>query len=235
VFLGHFAAGFAAKTAAPKTSLGTLFLAAQFIDLLWPILLLAGIERVRIAPGITAVTPLDFEFYPFSHSLAAVAGWAGLLAAAYYAVRRYKAGALVVGVLVVSHWLLDAVVHRPDLPVLPGWRVQVGLGLWNSPPGTLVFESLLFGCGLYLYARRTTAGDRIGQFALWGLAGFLVVVYLANVFGAAPPSVTAIAWTGQLQWLLIAWGYWSDRHRRVLRSTRSAGDAAVVGGKSDLA
>jgi len=216
VFLGHFAAGFAAKTVAPRTSLGSLFLATQWIDLLWPSLLLAGIERVRISPGITAVTPLDFEFYPFSHSLAAVVVWAGLMAAAYYAVRRYKAGALVVGAGVVSHWLLDAVVHRPDLPVIPGTGMRAGLGLWNSLPGTLVFEALLFGFGLYLYARRTKARNRTGLLALWGLAGCLVVIYLASIFGPAPPGLAAIAWTGQLQWLLIAWGYWADSHRRHL-------------------
>ncbi len=214
MFLGHYGAGLALKKAAPRTSLGTLFLGAQFIDLLWPVLVLAGVERVRIAPGITAVTPLDFESYPWSHSLAATAGWAVLLAAAYYGVRRYRAGALALAAAVVSHWLLDAVVHRPDLPWIPGWGARAGLGLWNSPAGTFLVEILLFGSGLYLYARATRAADRTGRFALWGLALFLVFVYAASTLGPPPPDARSVAWAGQAQWLLVAWAYWVDRHRR---------------------
>ena len=128
MFVGHFGVGFAGKTVAPRASLGTLFLAAQFVDLLWPTLLTLGIERVAIQPGITVVTPFDFVYYPISHSLLTVVGWALLFAVLYYAMRRYPRGAIVVGVLVVSHWLLDAVMHRPDLPLYPGGEARIGLG-----------------------------------------------------------------------------------------------------------
>ena len=131
MFIGHFGVGLAAKPLAPKTSLGTLFLAAQFIDLLWPTLLILGIEQVRIDPGNTAVTPLDFERYPVSHSLLAVIGWAVLIAVAYQLLRRYPRGAIVLGILVVSHWLLDLVVHRPDLPLYPG-SARFGFGLCSG-------------------------------------------------------------------------------------------------------
>src|SRR5512139_3691369 len=137
MFLGHFAVGFAAKRLAPRASLGTLFLAAQFIDLLWPLLVLLGIERVRIAPGITTVTPLDFEHYPWSHSLFAVSVWGVLFATVYLFIRRDRRASLVLGLAVLSHWLLDFLVHRPDLPLLPGGE-RFGLGLWNSLAGTLV-------------------------------------------------------------------------------------------------
>jgi membrane-bound metal-dependent hydrolase YbcI (DUF457 family) len=215
MFIGHFAVGMAARPLAPKASLGTLFLAAQFIDLLWPTLLLLGIEQVRIEPGITAMTPLDFIHYPVSHSLLAVLGWAVALALAYFAIRRERREALVLGLLVVSHWLLDALVHRPDLPLFPGDSPRVGLGLWQSVPGTLAVELALLAAGVWIYLRTTEARDSTGRWALYGLVAFLLLIYASNVLGPPPPSVEAIAWVGHAQWLLVAWGYWVDAHRQI--------------------
>ena len=213
MFLGHFGIGFGAKAAAPKVSLGTLFLAAQFIDLLWPTLLLFGAERVRIAPGATVVTPLVFERYPISHSLAAVAGWAVLVGGIYFVLRRERAGALVLGALVLSHWLLDAVVHRPDLPLFPGSATLIGLDAWSSLALTLAIELPLFALGVWLYARATVPADAIGRWSLAGLVVFLLLMYAGNLFGPPPPSTAAIAWAGHLQWLFVLWGFWIDRHR----------------------
>jgi membrane-bound metal-dependent hydrolase YbcI (DUF457 family) len=213
MFIGHFALGFGAKSVAPKVSLGSLFLAAQFIDLLWPTLLLLGVERVRIAPGATAVTPLFFEHYPVSHSLFAVIGWAILVSGVYLFGRKEARGALILALLVISHWLLDALVHRPDLPLFPGSQTLIGLNLWSSLPITLAIEVPLFALGVWLYARVTRPRDATGKWALWALVAFLLATYAANLFGPPPPSVTAIAWAGQLQWLLVVWGYWIDRHR----------------------
>jgi len=213
VFLGHFGVGFAAKRHAPGASLGTLFAAAQFVDLLWPTLLLLGVERVAIAPGATTVTPLDFQYYPFSHSLLAVCGWAALVGGGYLVLRGLRREALVLALLVVSHWLLDAVVHRPDLPLAPFAETRVGLGLWDSLPGTLAVEMPLFFLGCWLYARATRPRDRAGRWGLWGLVAFLLLVQAGNVLGDAPPSVTAIAWVGQAQWLLVLWAHWVDGHR----------------------
>jgi hypothetical protein len=219
MFIGHFAAGFAAKhflkKSAPAVSLGTLFLAAQFIDLLWPSLLLAGIERVEIDPGNTAFTPLNFVFYPISHSLVAVVFWACAFAMTYVLLRRNVAAAVTIGLLVLSHWILDLVTHRPDLPLVPGGRVFVGLGLWNSVLWTLIAEGGLFALGVWLYTRATAARNRTGTWAFWSLVVFLVVMHLGNVFGPPPPSVGAIAWAGHAMWLLILWGYWVDRNRLV--------------------
>jgi len=214
MFLGHFGVGFGAKAAAPRTSLGSLLLASQLIDLLWPTLLLLGLERVAIAPGITRVTPLDFTHYPISHSLAAVLLWAVLFAGIYHGLRRYSKGALVCGLAVVSHWVLDLLSHRPDLPLAPGSSLRVGLGLWGSLAGTLLVELAVFAVGVYLYVRTTRASDRTGTVALWALVGLLLVIYAGNILGPPPPSVSAIAWIGQAQWVLVAWGYWIDRHRR---------------------
>jgi hypothetical protein len=174
---------------------------------------LLGIERVQIAPGATTVTPLIFESYPISHSLFTVIGWAILVSGVYLFGRKEARGALILALLVVSHWLLDALVHRPDLPLFPGSQTLIGLNLWSSLPITLGIEVPLFALGVWLYARTTRAKDATGKWALWSLVAFLLATYAANLFGPPPPSVTAIAWAGQLQWLLVVWGYWIDRHR----------------------
>lgn len=213
MFIGHFGVGFAAKRIAPRVSLGTAFLAAQFIDLLWPTLLLLGLESVRIAPGTTAVTPLAFEHYPISHSLLAVIGWAVLLGAVFRVMRKDTRGALVVAALVVSHWLLDALVHAPDLPIAPGSAARVGLGLWNSPLATHLVEIPLFALGVWLYARSTRALDAVGRWSLVALVLFLLAIHAGNLLGPPPDNVGLIAWAGHAQWLLVAWAYWVDRHR----------------------
>jgi len=215
MFIGHFGTAFAAKPVAKQTSLGTLFLAAQFIDLLWPTLLLLGLESVRIAPGATKVTPLEFTHYPISHSLLAVVVWSVLFGSVYFFFRRSVQSAIVCGGLVASHWVLDAITHQPDLPLGPGGSTRIGLGLWNSPVFAIGFELLIFAVGLTLYLRTTKASDKIGIFGLWSLVAFLLLVYIANIFGPPPPSVEAIAWTAQAQWLLVVWGYWVDRHREL--------------------
>jgi hypothetical protein len=223
MFIGHFATAFAAKAllkkSAPALSLGTAFLAAQFVDLLWPTLLLMGIERVAIEPGNTAFTPLNFLFYPISHSLVAVVFWASTFAMAYVLIRRNVTAAVTVGFLVLSHWLLDLVTHRPDLPLVPGGRVFVGLGLWNSVAATLIVEFALYALGIWLYTRATVAKNRTGTWALWTLVAFLAVTHLANAFGPPPPSVGAIAVAGHAMWLIVVWGYWIDRNRAVRAAT----------------
>ena len=210
MFIGHHAVAFAAKPFAPRVGLGTLFAAAMLADLVWPILLLLGFEHVRIAPGITAFTPLDFYDYPITHSLVAALGWAIAFA---LVVRRHT---LVVGAVVLSHWVLDFVTHRPDLPLWPGGP-KVGLGLWHSIPATIAVEVPLFVLGLVLYLRATRARDRIGSIALWALVAFLAVVYVGNFTSPPPPDVKAIGWVGLAQWLFVPWGWWIDRHREAAR------------------
>jgi membrane-bound metal-dependent hydrolase YbcI (DUF457 family) len=211
VFAGHFGLALAAKTAAPRTSLGTLTLAAQWVDLLWPAMLLAGLEQVRIAPGATAVTPLDFVRYPITHSLATGVLWGALVGAVYGRRAGYRRGAVVAGLLVVSHWFLDFLTHRPDLPLWPGGP-KAGLGLWNSLPGTALVEGAIFFGGVWLYARATPSGGR-GRVALALFAAFIALVQCASYFGPPPPSVQAIAVVGLAQWLLPPWAQWVDRRR----------------------
>lgn len=215
MFIGHVGLAFAAKKVAPRPSLGTLALAAQLVDGVWPVFLLLGWEKVEIVPGITAVTPLLFVSYPYTHSLAAGAVWALLLGGGYYLLRRDGVGAAWIAALVLSHWALDFISHRPDMPLWPGGP-KVGLGLWNSVPATLAVEFALFAGGLWLYLSATRRRDRIGTWALAAFVTLLAVLYLAAVFGPPPPSVQVLAMSGLLGWLFVVWTYWIDRHRKAV-------------------
>jgi hypothetical protein len=214
MFLGHFGLALAAKRVAPQPSLGTAVLAAQWADGLWPALVLAGVERVEIRPGITTVTPLDFVSYPYSHSLVADLVWAALLAGVYGTLRKDWRGASWLAVLVLSHWVLDVAAHGPDMPTWPGGP-KLGAGLWNSLPATLAVEFALFAAGLWLYFAATRTRDRLGTVLPWAFVITLVAVYFGAVFGPPPPSVQALAITGLLGWLFVGWAYWIDRHRVV--------------------
>lgn len=213
VFIGHFALAFAAKRASKRTSLGATFLAAQFADLLWPILLLLGIERIRIVPTTNPFLNLEFVSYPWSHSLIMDLVWGLLLGLLYAAFTGNRRGAIVVGLLVPSHWLLDWIVHVPDLPLMPGGASREGLGLWRSPLATIVVEGLLFAAGVAVYVRTTAARDRRGTFGLAGLVSLLVVLYVASLVSPPPPTVTAIGWGAAIGWPLTLFPWWVDRHR----------------------
>jgi hypothetical protein len=207
MFIGHFALGFASKRAAPRISLGVLFAAAQFADVLWPVLVALGIEQVRIEPGNTAFTPLDFVSYPFSHSLLMLLIW-GLLFGMFYKCP------LLCG-LVFSHWILDFVAHRPDMPLYPGGP-KVGLGLWNSVPATIAVEVLMYGFGIWIYTRTTKPRDRVGQWGFISLVSFLLLAYVANIIGGTPPSVFALSLTAIVATIVIlVWSWWADNHREL--------------------
>ena len=213
MFIGHFAAAYAAKRLAPQTSLGTLFTAAQLPDVLWPVLLMAGVEHAEIAPGDTAFTPLRFDSYPISHSLVTVVAWGALFAAAHFWGQRRKRDAVVLAALAVSHWLLDFVSHRPDMPLWPGGP-KLGLGLWNHVGPTVGVEVLMFAVGLWLARDATRPLDRIGSWGFTCLALVLLLLYAANVTAPPPPSMTVVAWAGLLLVpLFLGLAGWVDRHR----------------------
>jgi len=222
VFIGHFAASFASKRIAARPSLGWLFEAAQWPDLLWPILCLAGVEHFRVLQGASAFTPLAFDYYPWSHSLVMDLVWGVALGGAYFARSRDRRGALVVAVLVVSHWLLDWITHIPDMPIRPGGVTRVGLGMWRSVPLTLSVETLLFVIGIWLYLRVTTARDRIGSIGFWMLAAFLYLSYIVNTITPPPPSPTVVSLGALSLWILIPIAAWIDRHRVRAPESRTA-------------
>jgi hypothetical protein len=215
MFIGHFALGFAAKRAAPRQSMGVLIAAPIFLDVLWPIFCLAGIERFHIEPGNTAYQPLAFDWYPWSHSLAISLLWGVLFGLVVKRLTGDHMGAIVVGALVVSHWVLDWVSHRPDMPLWPGGP-RLGLGLWNSVPATIAVEGTMFVAAVALYLRTTRALDRIGSVAMWAFVLFLAVSYLASSNGTPPPSLLAVLIPGLIATILMpVWAWWFDRHRQV--------------------
>lgn len=220
MFIGHYAVGFAAKRVAPRASLGVLMAAPLLLDLLWPYFLLLGWEEVRIDPGNTAFTPLDFVSYPITHSLVTSLGWAAIAAAAYWRFTRYRRGALVVAAGVVSHWLFDYFTHRPDLPLAPGLATRVGLGLWRSIPATIVVESALFLVGLTLYLSATRARDRVGGVSLWAFVATLAVLYVGAAQGTPPPSARAVAVLSAFAWIFPLWAWRFDRRRVPVATTR---------------
>ena len=214
MFIGHFAVGLASKRVAPRASLGMLMAAPNLLDLLWPLFLLLGWEQVRIDPGNTAFTPLDFVSYPISHSLLTACGWSALFGLLYWARTRYIRGAVVIGLAVVSHWVLDFITHRPDMPLYPDGP-KFGLGLWNSVPGTISVEVCMYVAGACLYLSVTRARDRTGAYALWAFLAFALVSYVANILGPPPPGTRAIAFVTLTLWLVPVWAWWIDRHRQV--------------------
>jgi membrane-bound metal-dependent hydrolase YbcI (DUF457 family) len=215
MFIGHFAVGFASKKFAPRTNMSVLIAAPLFADILWPFFLLFGWERVRVDPGNTRFTPLDLAWFPWSHSLLMTGAWATVFALVYYGITRYRAGASIIWIGVVSHWVLDWITHRPDMPLYPG-SARYGLGLWNSVPGTLLVELSMFAIGLWLYIRTTRAKDRIGRYAFLAYVALLLFSYIGDRFSSLPSGTRDIAWSGIIAGaILLPWAWWFDHHREV--------------------
>jgi hypothetical protein len=213
VFVGHLAVALGAKRASPRTPLAALIAAAFGLDLLWPILLLAGIERVRIDPGNTAFTPLAFDDYPWSHSLSMAIVWGVVVGRFSVVVLKRAAAGFLIGLAIVSHWLLDYVTHAPDLPLWPGGP-QVGLGLWNSIPGTLAVEGALFVAAIGAYVRGTRPRSAVGKWSFWSLIVLTTAIWISSPWSPPPPSVRAIALVGLAMWLFLPWGTWIERTRQ---------------------
>jgi len=213
MFIGHYGVGLAFKKAAPPVSLGLFFLAVQFLDLLWPTFLLLDVEHVTISADKNLPLPLIFTDYPYSHSLVMALVWSVLFAGIYWIVKRNGRYALILGLAVFSHWILDLIVHLPDLPLYPGDAPKFGFGLWRSQLATAVVEGLIFFIGLFLYLRATRAKNRTGSIVFWIVIALLLISHIANLFSPPPPSVNAIAWAGQAMWLFVILGFWADRNR----------------------
>ena len=196
--------------------MGVLIAAPLLLDMLWPFFLLFGWEKVRIDPGNTRFTPLDLSYFPWSHSLFMAVVWGTLFAGIYYLIARYRPGTIFVWVGVVSHWVLDWITHRPDMPLYPGSRLY-GLGLWNSIAGTMIVEILMLAIGVWLYVSVTRARDRIGVYALIGYVALLLVLYVGDRFSGPPTSVrNDIIWPGIIaEAALVLWAWWFDRHRAI--------------------
>lgn len=222
MFIGHYALGLAAQRMAPRTSLGTLFVAPTLADLLWPVLLLLGWEHAHVIPGPNPFLTLWLDDYPISHSLLTLIVWGALFGFLYYRRRGDRRAALVIGLLVVSHWVLDFVTHRPDMPLYPGGP-EVGLGLWNYPIATVIVESAMLLAGVALYLRTTRARDAIGRWGFWGVIVLLAGSYYSTLFAPTPTNMNALAIGGIVfGWVFVILAWWVDRHRDAVTSGRPA-------------
>ena len=208
MFIGHYALALSAKKIDHLPSLAMTFIAVQFLDLLWPVFVLLGLETFEIEVGNTALTPLNFTSYPYSHSLLTSIGWALLIAVVYFAITRNQKGSLLVGMLVFSHWILDFLTHRADLPLSPFGDTKVGLGLWNMPALEITIEVGLFLIGAFVYFKTMQPQRRI---AFWSLMIFFLVVHVMNILGPPPPSITAVAWSANAMWIFVFWAWWIEK------------------------
>ena len=196
--------GLAAGRLEKRLPLGTALLASQLPDAIWPYLLLTGVETVSIVPGDTAMTPLRFDSYPWSHSLLMVAAAGATLAFIYKALGGASKAAAVCAGLAISHWFLDLLTHRPDMPALPWGDAKFGLGMWNSVPLTVTVESLMYLGAVAFYA----SGRKMSR-GFWILIAVLGAIYVANVFGPPPPGVTPVAMSMVILVPIVWW--WGNK------------------------
>ena len=219
MFIGHYGVALVAKKVDKNISLGLLFFATQFVDILFFVLILMGIERMSIVPGITAANPLDFTYYPYSHSLTASLLWAGLFFAVLK-IRPLKSGsqnnriALVVAAIVLSHFFLDVIVHRPDLPLFGDDSYKLGLGLWNYVISSSLIEILILVAGLWLYLKSTKGITFGGEYGMIIFSVFLIVMLMTSLFIPPPPDIMGLAIFGLVyQLMMVGVVSWLDRKR----------------------
>lgn len=219
MFIGHYGVALAAKRVDKNIPLGLLFFATQYVDILFFLLILTGIETMSIVPGITASNPLDFTYYPYSHSLTASLLWAGLFFVVFK-ITPSKSGsrnnriALVVAAIVLSHFFLDLIVHRPDLPLLGDNSYKLGLGLWNYIIISSLIEILIFVAGLWLYLKSTKGISFGGKYGMIIFAVFSVIMQMASLFMPPPPDIKGFAIFGLVyQLLMIGVVSWLDKKR----------------------
>ena len=214
MFVGHYGVSFAVKSIDKHLPLWLLFIAVQFVDVLWAIFILTGIEKVRISPGITATNPLDLYYMPYTHSLLAALIWSGVAFVGYKFFRRNRGyAAFLLAAAVFSHWVLDLVVHRPDLPLYDD-TYKVGFGVWNYPALALTLEaSLLFG-GIFLYLRSSIPVSLIGKFGVPIFGVMLLLLQAMVFFGAPPASPSAAALTALFSYVVLSGvAYWLEKKR----------------------
>ena len=222
MFIGHYGIAFALKKYVPKMSLGVLFIATQLMDIVFFILVLLGVEHLRIIPGFTEASPFDLYDYPISHSLLGAVAWSVIT----YLVIRFiplkalddgdskQRAALVLSVAVFSHFVLDVLVHTPDLLLIPGLDIRIGLGLWNSIIGTVAVELAILLVGGWIYLRSTHSGD--GLAGMYGMYVFMVVLAIITVVTPFMtfPNVLTVAITTELWYAVFTMAAWWLDNRR---------------------
>jgi hypothetical protein len=214
MYIAHYAVAFAARSQAPRVPLALLWFGAVWADFLWLLLLLVGVERGAVQPGITVVNALDLQHYPFSHGLLESAGWALLFGGGWFAWKRDRTGALWIGGLVLSHWVLDFLTHRPDLPLVWG-DPKLGLGLWNHRSASLIVEGEIFLILMGLYLATTRGRRWWGHLLFWLFALFCLGTWLPDALGLAPapPDIRAVLPMLPLGLVVMLWVHGIDKGR----------------------
>ena len=214
MFLGHFAVGFGSQRFAPRVPLPILLIAALFSDILGPTLSLLGWEHARIAPGRTQFVPLDLYDIPWSHSLLTTVIWATVLALIYWLAQTDVIGSIVIWLDAASHWMLDWITHRPDLPLAPGMAAHYGLGLWNSIAGTMAVEIGMFGLAMWMYTLSTEPQDRVGKYMLISYSVALLLVYVSIPFSSPPTIIRQMDFASLSSTIVfVNWAWWISSHR----------------------
>ena len=216
MFVGHYAVSLALKKVERKASLGLLFLAVQFVDLVFFPLVLLGIERLNVVENFTQSTHFELEYLPYTHSLLASFLWAGFIYGIYRGIRpRNKSVALVMGIAVLSHWFLDVVVHTPDLPLWSDASTKLGFGLWNNAIATYTLEAGLLVVGLWMYLRSTRASGATGRYGMGIFVVLLLLVNAANVFGPLvdDSQITLAISSLSMYFLFAGAAHWLDGRR----------------------
>jgi hypothetical protein len=215
MFVGHYGPALAMAGGRSGASLGAAFIAVQLVDFAWAGFILTGVERARVVPGATALSPLSLDFMPYTHSLPAAIGWSllGALAYALIARRRSLIPAILIGVCVFSHWVLDFVVHSPDLEIW-GASTKVGLGLWNVPAAGVAAELGVLTLGFIIYLSRTAPVGRGGSLAPWLVIAALLGLAVYNWLAPPPPNIAAMAISALAAYSVIAaLGFYLDGAR----------------------
>ena len=214
MFVGHYGISFAVKSVEKRIPLWLLFIAVQFVDVLWAIFVLTGVEKVRITPGITATNPLDLYYMPYTHSLVAALLWSGAGFITYKVAGRGAIySSFLVAVAVFSHWVLDLIVHRPDLPLYDD-TYKLGFGLWNYPVLAFALEATLLLGGIFLYLRASKPKSSIGKYGMLVFGIVMLLMQGVVFFGSPPDSPSAAALTALISYaVLAAAAYWLEKKR----------------------
>jgi hypothetical protein len=225
MFIGHYGVAFAARRVEKRIPLWMFFIAVQLVDILWCLFVFLGIEKVRIVHGYTAGNPLDFYYFPYTHSLIGGLGWAGVAFVLYRLYQHYRGSpraALILGAAVLSHWFLDVIVHARDLDII-NENFKVGMGLWNYPLVELLLELVILFGGLAYYLIGNAAVSQQRKLAIIAFAAFMGALQVLNTFGPAPTSVVLIAISGLVFYLLLTLAAYFVEPRQIMRSSPDPG------------